>query len=219
MKRLYPGLFNAYERLGGLTGRLAGVFRHGETAAPAVGISAYLLLFGGLLGLLGSGLTQDRWTLVTAQSLVKVDFAEFDIDRFKRRAGGFQQLDLEYDLALLTTAEKGEIYENLQCLAQNIYFEARNQPTQGKIAVAHVVLNRVKSKRYPNSACEVIRQGGQERRHRCQFSWWCDGKSDETNNLAAWNESQKLARDVAWGRIINDLAHAHRRLADNGAPI
>ena len=106
-KRLYPGIFNAYERFGGLTSRLAGVFRHDETAAPAVGITAYLLLFGSLLGLLGSGTTQDRWTLVTAQSLVKVDFAEFDIDRYKRRAGGVQQLDLEYDLALLTTPRKG----------------------------------------------------------------------------------------------------------------
>ena len=218
-KRLYPGLFKAYELFGGLTSRYFGTFARGEAAAPVVGVTACLFLLTGLLGLVVSGTTKERWSLVTAQSLVKVDFAEFDIDRFKKRVGGFQQLDLEYDLALLTTSEKGEIFDNLQCLAQNIYFEARNQPTQGKIAVAHVVLNRVKSERFPNTACEVIRQGGQERRHRCQFSWWCDGKSDETNDIAAWNESQKLARDVAWGRAEDPTSGALWYHADYVKPI
>ena len=43
------------------------------------------------------------------------------------------------------------------CLAKNIYFEARNQSTAGQIAVSHVVMNRVKSSRYPNTICEVVR--------------------------------------------------------------
>ena len=82
-----------------------------------------------------------------------------------------------------------------------------------------MVLNRVKSERYPNTACEVIRQGGQERRHRCQFSWWCDGKPDETNDLAAWTESQKLARDVAWGRADDPTNGALWYHADYVKPI
>ena len=46
-----------------------------------------------------------------------------------------------------------------KCLADNMYFEARNQGTAGIIAVSNVVLNRVKSKMYPNNICEVVRQG------------------------------------------------------------
>jgi len=66
----------------------------------------------------------------------------------------------------------------LRCMALNIYFEARGEPFLGKIAVGHVVLNRIAHSRYPSNACDVIRQGGERRRHRCQFSWWCDGRSD-----------------------------------------
>ena len=63
----------------------------------------------------------------------------------------------------------------LECLAQNIYFESRSETTSGKRAVAHVVLNRVSSKRFPSTICDVVQQGG-SKLNRCQFSWWCDGK-------------------------------------------
>ena len=65
---------------------------------------------------------------------------------------------------------------------RNIYFESRNQPKIGKIAVAQVTLNRVKSDKFPSTVCEVIYQGG-ERRNRCQFSWYCDGKKDKVHPM------------------------------------
>ena len=46
-----------------------------------------------------------------------------------------------------------------QCLALNMYHEARNQGSAGLLAVSSVVLNRVKDKRFPNTICEVIEQG------------------------------------------------------------
>lgn len=89
-------------------------------------------------------------------------------------------------------------YNEIYCLAANSYFEARGEPFDGKIAVAQVVMNRVKSKDYPNSVCEVITEGPhreswktrgkelpkEERQYypiknRCQFSWYCDGYSDK----------------------------------------
>jgi len=100
-------------------------------------------------------------------------------------------------MLIMTPIEMGDDYnEHLQdvgqakCLADNMYFEARNQGTAGIIAVSNVVLNRVKSKDYPNTICEVVRQGPHREswrkngvyhpvKHRCQFSWYCDGKSDE----------------------------------------
>ncbi len=150
----------------------------------------------------------ERWQLVTAQTLVPVDTADFDIDGFKKRVGGVQQLELEYELASLLTPNKGEVHDNLECVAQNIYFEARSEPRLGKIAVGHVVMNRVRSEVFPDTPCEVVRQGGEDRRHRCQFSWWCDGKSDKPANLLAWTESMHLARDIVWGRVPDPTAGA-----------
>ena len=80
------------------------------------------------------------------------------------------------------------------CLADNVYFEARNQGTAGWSAVASVTLNRVKDKRYPNTVCEVVKQGPTREswkkngkyyplKHRCQFSWYCDGKKDKVHPM------------------------------------
>ena len=86
----------------------------------------------------------------------------------------------------------------VMCLAENMYHEAKNQGTAGWSAVASVTFNRIRDNRFPNTVCEVVKQGptreswktrlldipDEERkyypiRHRCQFSWYCDGKSDE----------------------------------------
>jgi spore germination cell wall hydrolase CwlJ-like protein len=90
----------------------------------------------------------------------------------------------------------GEAEQEINCLALNIYFEARSEPHMGKIAVGHVVLNRMLSGAYPDSACEVIRQGGERRDGRCQFSWMCDRLSDQPKDASAWDEAQTLARMI-----------------------
>lgn len=81
------------------------------------------------------------------------------------------------------------------CLAQAIYFEARGEPFEGQLAVAQVVMNRVNDRRYPDTICGVVFQG-EHRRHRCQFSFACDGKSDRARNRAVWHQAQKLAAMV-----------------------
>jgi spore germination cell wall hydrolase CwlJ-like protein len=85
--------------------------------------------------------------------------------------------------------------EDLKCLALNIYHEARSEPISGQIAVAKVTLNRVRSKAFPGSVCDVVKQGGQKR-HRCQFSWWCDGKSDDPTEQQAWQRSLEIGQRV-----------------------
>jgi spore germination cell wall hydrolase CwlJ-like protein len=90
----------------------------------------------------------------------------------------------------------------IECMAKNIYFEASVESTAGQLAVAQVTLNRVKSKHYPNSVCEVVYEGpkyvdGTPKRDRCQFSWYCDGKDDEVRNKGKlWNTSYDLAKYV-----------------------
>ena len=87
------------------------------------------------------------------------------------------------------------------CLAQNIYYEARGSNRADRIAVADVVLNRVKDTRYPDTVCEVVQQGrkhadGRMKRNQCQFSWYCDGKSDWPKDLDAWVDAQQIAYNM-----------------------
>jgi spore germination cell wall hydrolase CwlJ-like protein len=91
----------------------------------------------------------------------------------------------------------------LECLALNIYFESRAEPVTGQLAVAHTTLNRVDDAQFPDSVCQVVRQGGEKRRGKCQFSWWCDGRSDRVTDAAAWERSLKLAQHAMRYRVTD----------------
>ena len=49
-----------------------------------------------------------------------------------------------------TSLKPYTLHNEINCLAKNIYFEARDQLTKGQIAVALVTINRVRSKHFPN---------------------------------------------------------------------
>ncbi len=94
-----------------------------------------------------------------------------------------------------------------ECLAKNIYFEARAESTAGKLAVANVTINRAINGNYPNTICGVVQEGihyynvNKDEyfpvRDRCQFSWYCDGKLDEpARESRSWMESENLAKKV-----------------------
>lgn len=111
----------------------------------------------------------------------------------------------------------GEIF----CLAKNIYFEAGNQPIAGKIAVAQVVQNRVESVNYPDTMCGVVYQAKWRTnwngslvpvRNKCQFSWYCDGKSDVPEDSVTWEIALMTAKAVHWGEygdITEGATHYH----------
>jgi spore germination cell wall hydrolase CwlJ-like protein len=88
----------------------------------------------------------------------------------------------------------------LECLAKNIYFEARNQSETGQLAVGLVTLNRVADKRFPNTICRVVTQGrtwkGFPVRNKCHFSWYCDGLSDRIRNKRAYNQAVRIAKQA-----------------------
>ena len=102
----------------------------------------------------------------------------------------------------------GVTQEQVTCLAMNMYHEARNQGVAGQLAVTSVVMNRVADKRYPDTICKVIKQsptrpswkGTGEMipvRNKCQFSWYCDGKSDKVDPFSrGWQESIYIAMAV-----------------------
>jgi len=85
----------------------------------------------------------------------------------------------------------------LECLALNIYFEARNLNKKGQMAVSMVVLNRSKDPFWPTNICDVVKQGsykdGYVKKHKCQFSWYCDGLSDKPKEKQTWVDSLRVA--------------------------
>lgn len=78
----------------------------------------------------------------------------------------------------------------------------------GQYAVAHVVINRVQSDKYPSSVCSVVKQGYSNGRHKCQFSWFCDGKSDTPREKIAWAWSLLVADDVLRGNSYDETDNA-----------
>ena len=84
------------------------------------------------------------------------------------------------------------------CLARAVYFEARSESELGQLAVAKVILNRVKSPEYPNTICGVVYQGS-GRRNSCQFSFACDGQPDDVKSAAAWARSKAVAQKALNG--------------------
>ncbi len=96
----------------------------------------------------------------------------------------------------------------LLCLATAVYFEARGEPTVGQVAVAAVVMNRVEDRRFPNDVCSVVKQGplyrsGAPVRHKCQFSFYCDGKSDRMRDRAAKLRATRIS-ELVLSRTIMD---------------
>lgn len=93
----------------------------------------------------------------------------------------------------------------IMCLAMNVFWEARDQPLAGQVAVAQVTMNRVASSDYPNDVCGVVYQ------HK-QFSWYWDGKSDVPQEEKAWDRAQMVAMGVYAGSghaSMTEATHYH----------
>lgn len=78
------------------------------------------------------------------------------------------------------------------CLATNIYFEARGESIKGQLAVAMVTLNRVADVNFPDTVCDVVHEG--KRKGKCQFTWYCDHRSDK---IPMNSEEARLAFAIA----------------------
>ena len=114
--------------------------------------------------------------------------------------------------------ELEKLFPQVECMALNIYYEARGSNLADKAAVADVVLNRVNDTRYPNTVCEVVKQGlqdanGNMRRNKCQFSWYCDGKADNPQNQDLYVEAQSIAWNMVeeskYRGITEGATHYH----------
>ncbi|MGI9327907.1 MAG: cell wall hydrolase [Pseudomonadales bacterium] len=95
-----------------------------------------------------------------------------------------------------TTAQWNK--EEQQCLALSMYWEAKAEGNAGMLAVGHVILNRVAHERFPSAPCAVVFQGGEK--PPCQFSWYCDGKSDRPTEPHNWATARLLAAELLQGK-------------------
>lgn len=102
--------------------------------------------------------------------------------------------------------------DDFTCLVEAIYHEARSEPLMGMIAVANTILNRVYSKRYPNTICSVVHQGkyweGHPVKNKCQFSYWCDGKPEMFNDMASLKKSIGVAEMSLMGVVMRDTLNS-----------
>ena len=137
--------------------------------------------------------------------------------------------------AVSEVAEKAPSFYDIadketHCLATNMYFEARGESLDGKKAVAFVTLNRVESEQFPNDICSVVYQAQYSSwwkenknrlvpvRHKCQFSWYCDGKSDSIRNTIEYENLYRLASEVILGKYEDKTGGAEYYHADHVYP-
>lgn len=115
---------------------------------------------------------------------------------FKVYGQDFDQSNWEYE----------SLEDEIQCMALNIYFEARGEDRKGQLAVGLVTINRVLSKKYPNSVCDVVWQQNKNKKGKliAQFSWTLDGLHDTPLEMESWEESKRLAEGLlAEGTLFN----------------
>lgn len=99
-----------------------------------------------------------------------------------------------------------------ECMALNMYYEARAERTAKNIgAVGHVTMRRVKSKHWPNTICEVVYQQRYSKRAGkwiAMYSWTKDGESDIPRQFASYDKCLKIAIMVLNGMIADNTYRA-----------
>ena len=118
---------------------------------------------------------------------------------------------IQFSKSWLDAKPKAKGNAQWKCLSEALYFEARGETVKGQFAVAEVILNRVKSTRFPSSLCGVINQGT-GLKYQCQFTYTCDGQAENIHNPAAYVRVSKVARAIMDGKspvLTNGATHYH----------
>jgi len=125
----------------------------------------------------------------------------FDVDAFRPSAEEIAYNPTPEGLDFRYKGESQAEFETRErrCLATAIYFEARGEPVRGQVAVAQVILNRVRSPLFPETICGVVYQG--QMHPGCQFSFTCDGHTDNPRNDDQWALAQDIAKQITAGEL------------------
>jgi spore germination cell wall hydrolase CwlJ-like protein len=157
---------------------------------------------------LSGDITQDA-QLATAP----LEFASFTLDGTEVQARSLDDLR-SFDTTHLDAAHMAA--RERQCMAEAIFYEARSEALSGQLAVAEVVLNRVRHRAYPDTVCEVVYQGS-ERSTGCQFTFTCDGSILRAPYGRGWERAQLVAEHALIGfarPVTNRATHYHTTEVD-----
>ncbi|WP_343612317.1 cell wall hydrolase [Novosphingobium sp.] len=91
-----------------------------------------------------------------------------------------------------------ELERATDCMATAIYYEAASESLAGQLAVAQVILNRVRHPHFPKTVCAVVNQGS-ERALGCQFTFTCDGALTRAPNPAGLQRARRVAQAALHG--------------------
>tara|TARA_R110000850_G_scaffold225879_2_gene351258 strand:+ start:1408 stop:1998 length:591 start_codon:yes stop_codon:yes gene_type:complete len=108
--------------------------------------------------------------------------------------------NIEFTRSWLANQPAASGGDQWRCLSEALYFEARGETVKGQFAVAEVIMNRVKSTRFPGSLCSVINQGTGQK-YRCQFTYTCDGYAEVIAEPKAYAQVAKIARATLDGAV------------------
>ncbi|TNE34408.1 MAG: hypothetical protein EP348_10940 [Alphaproteobacteria bacterium] len=203
------------------TGELLGTRSHelglflGATSILATMVLSFTLLFR--IG--ATAMPSERSAMANLVHPSKIAQIDRDFAALPHRTGALgaiSDLDMPDILNLTKTYQSVDLFgrtftKEEMCIAQAVYFEARGEPLIGQVAIAEVILNRIVDPRYPGTACKVVFQN-QNRRHKCQFSFACDGLSDRPKNATAWEAALKVVALVMNGErsgIAKRATHYH----------
>jgi spore germination cell wall hydrolase CwlJ-like protein len=89
---------------------------------------------------------------------------------------------------------KETVDDAITCLSRTIYWEAKGGNAADMEAVAEVVLNRLGHEGFADTVCGVVKQDAQKKKKNCQFSWWCDGRSDQVVEEDRYVDAKEIAR-------------------------
>jgi len=149
--------------------------------------------------------------------------AKAEVLEQKASAEGSKELPTQAEIITKPQAQSvdptGEepLEDAITCLARTIYWEANRKDDAEMEAIANVVMNRLGHKGFPNTICGVVRQGHEQ--GACQFSWWCDGRSDDAEEEEPYSKAKEIARK-ALNRQLKDrsggaLYFHHRKVNPN----
>jgi spore germination cell wall hydrolase CwlJ-like protein len=112
--------------------------------------------------------------------------------------------------------------DEVGCLAEAIYFEARGEDIVGMIAVGQVIINRVNDLRFDDTICGVVHAGHYYEnypvRNRCQFSYWCDGKHERYGDIKAFEMVMIATQSILDNIRIEGLEYATHYHASHVTP-
>lgn len=127
--------------------------------------------------------------------LNKMSKLEQDVDGIQKEV-----TEVKKQVALIKTNERIHLTAaEEECLAKNIFHEAGVEPHVGKIAVAQVTHNRLKSGRWGKDVCKVVYA-------KAQFSWTLQKKKRNAKPKGElWVASVKAAREFAKGTRVTHV--------------